>query len=305
MTVGIISHEQCLLHEMGRNHPESPKRLDSIMDALTNVEFSPPLSFYQAIPASYQDIILAHDPEYVDSIIKHSPTAGYYPIDPDTIMNPYTLKAAFLAAGAVIQGVDLVMENTIQQAFCNVRPPGHHAEHNKAMGFCFFNNVAIGVAHAFKKYPLKKIAIVDFDVHHGNGTEDIIKDNENVLFCSSYEYPFYPFSAVIQNNLHLIHLPLPRLTSGEMFRKGVREHFLPALTAFSPDFIFISAGFDAHYADPLADLKLNESDYFWITKEIANIAQKCCQGRIVSSLEGGYNLEFLGKSVVAHIQGFF
>ena len=301
--IGILFHPDCALHEMGENHPESPQRLQVIETALKHSELNPCLNFIKANTADFEKVTRAHDKQYLDNLINIAPKFGYTKIDEDTMMNPWTLKAALFAAGSVIQAVDLVMEQVITQAFCNVRPPGHHALHNKAMGFCFLNNVAIGVLHALTEYSLKRVAIIDFDVHHGNGTEDIIKDKTQVLFCSSYQYPFYPQSPIIQNNPHILHLPLQAFTDSKTFREGVSKQWLGPLREFAPDFIFISAGFDAHYSDPIGGLKLTEDDYYWITKEVFSIAKECCNGRVVSSLEGGYNLSHLGSCVVSHLKG--
>jgi len=304
MTIGIISHPECLLHEMGPFHPESPERIQIIDTALRNSEFVQDLRFYKALAATRDQLIAVHDPAYVARIFQYAPNSGRLDLDPDTSMNPHTLQAALFAAGSVIQGVDLVMKQEVNQIFCNVRPPGHHAEHNKAMGFCFFNNIAVGVAHALNNYKLNKVAIVDFDVHHGNGTEDIFRENEKVLFCSSFQYPFYPFNEVIQNNPHILHIPINPGRDNEYFKNMVSSHWLPTLHQFQPEMIFISAGFDAHKQDPLANLNFTEEDYYWISKEIFNIATLHCEGKIISALEGGYNLNVLGSSVVAHLSAF-
>lgn len=304
MTIGIISHPECLLHEMGPFHPECPERIQVIDHALRQADFSQDLRFYEALLASKEQVSLAHDKAYIDRIFKYAPKQGRLDLDPDTSMNPHTLQAALYAAGSVIQAVDLVMKQQVNQCFCNVRPPGHHAEHNKAMGFCFFNNIAIGARYAMQTYHLNKIAIIDFDVHHGNGTEDIFKDEPKVLFCSSFQFPYYPFNTVVQNNPHILHIPLNAGSEPEAFQKMVKSHFLPVLHAFDPEFIFISAGFDAHREDPLANLNFTENDYYWISKEIFSIANLCCDGKIVSALEGGYNLDVLGNSVVAHLRAF-
>lgn len=305
MTIGIISHPDCLLHEMGKAHPECPDRIRVIQHALeTNADLLPHLKFYQAKPARTEDIKAVHDPEYVDFILQAAPKSGYLAIDPDTMMNPHTLRAALLAVGSGIQAVDLVMEGKVNQVFCNVRPPGHHAERANGMGFCFFNNVAVAVHYALTKYQMNKIAIVDFDVHHGNGTEDFFQNESRVLLLSSYQHPFYPYRGIIQGNPHLMHLPLPARTNGQTYRTLVERFWLPAIDQFAPQFIFFSAGFDAHRLDLLAELQFETEDYYWISRKVYELAEKHCQARIVSCLEGGYALEALGPSVVAHLSSF-
>lgn len=303
MSIALISHSDCLLHEMGDSHPECPARLSTIKDALIRQNLDPLLQHYDAPLATREQILRAHDQTYVDTIFQIAPETGFIALDPDTSMNPHTLTAALRAAGAAIYAVDLVMANTVTSAFCNVRPPGHHAEHAKAMGFCFFNNLAIGVTHALTQYQLQRVAIVDFDVHHGNGTEDIFKDDNRVLFCSSFEHPFYPFTGAETVSDHILNIPLPAGTESNEFRSQVEKHWFAAIKDFKPELIFFSAGFDAHREDFLADLMLTEEDYFWLTKKINQIAQSCCHGRMISLLEGGYNLEALGRSAVAHIKG--
>lgn len=301
--IGIISHPDCLLHEISPGHPECPERIQVIEHALKQSKLEPFLKFYQAIPAHKAELTTAHDAEYVDFIFKMAPKEGFFQIDADTTMNPHSLQAALLSAGGAIQAVDIIMKGEVEQVFCNLRPPGHHAEEARAMGFCFFNNVAIAVLHAINRYKFERVAIVDFDVHHGNGTEDIFLGDNRVMLLSSYQYPFYPMTP-IQENSHLLHLPLPAGTRGLEFRKLFAQKFLPRLEDFEPEFIFISAGFDAHAIDPLANLKFEEEDYYWLGKEIYEVAEKNCSGRIVSCLEGGYALKALGQCVVAHLAPF-
>ncbi len=300
MTVSIITHADCVLHEMGAHHPECPARLVAIQDQLqsSNLEFE---WLADAPLASREQLCYAHDPEYVDSIFSKAPTEGQIWLDPDTSMNPHSLPAALRAAGAVISAVDMVMAGKSTAAFCNVRPPGHHAESDKAMGFCFFNSIAVGAAHALQKYKLKRVAIVDFDVHHGNGTEDIFRNNPEVLFCSTFQHPFFPHSGtdVVANNV--INIPLAAGTDGQAFRLAIETHWLPRLRAFQPEIIFISAGFDAHAEDEMADFNLLDDDFAWVSSEIKKIADKFAKGRIVSALEGGYSLPALGGSVLAHL----
>jgi acetoin utilization deacetylase AcuC-like enzyme len=231
-----------------------------------------------------------------------APQHGLVYLDPDTAMNPFTLNAALRAAGAVVLATDLVLEGKLENAFCAIRPPGHHAESGRAMGFCLFNNVAVGVAHAIEKYGLKRVAIVDFDVHHGNGTEEIFHDDPRVMLCSTFQHPFYPHCGAESGNEHIINVPLPAGTDGEAFRKAVTERWLPALERFRPEMLFISAGFDAHREDDMAMFKLSEPDYAWVTQQLKDVAERHAQGRIVSVLEGGYELHALGRSVAAHIK---
>ncbi len=251
--------------------------------------------------ASEAALAAAHASDYVAHIFSTAPNQAYAYLDPDTAMNRFSLEAARRAAGAVIAGVDGVMSGAIKNAFCAVRPCGHHATFDQAMGFCIFNNVAVGARHAIQEYGLSRVAILDFDVHHGNGTEDIFRHDERVLFCSSFQHPFYPGSGADTANDHIIATPLAARTSGAVFRRAIEASWFPALEKFQPELIIISAGFDAHRDDPLASLDLVEDDYVWITQKICEIADRHCEGRIVSALEGGYNLAALGTSSVAHV----
>ena len=303
MTTAFISHPDCARHEMGAGHPECPARLTAISDQLIASGLDVFLRHYQAPLATRLQLSRVHDEEFIESIFQLVPNDDtLVRIDPDTAMNAHTLTAALRAAGAVVQAVDLVMGAEVSNAFCNVRPPGHHAEHNRAMGFCFFNNVAIGVAHALETWGLQRVAIVDFDVHHGNGTEDIFKDQPRVMLCSTFQHPFYPYSDASGNNDHIINVPLPSGTTGHEFRCAVQSHWLQPLAKFKPQLILVSAGFDGHEEDALANFHLTENDYTWVTKEIKTIAEEHANGRIVSVLEGGYNLSALGRSVAAHIK---
>jgi len=299
--VAIISHPDCLRHNMGIGHPESPQRISVIEEALKNSNISALLQFYQAKPATFAELKRVHDSSYINSLFEKLPKEGTFHLDPDTIMCPFTLQAALLAAGAVIQAVDCTMQTNVKQVFCNIRPPGHHAEHDRAMGFCFFNNIAIGVAHALEQYSFKRVAIVDFDVHHGNGTENIFQKEDRVLLLSSYQHPFYPFNKVTENNPHILHMPLLTGSTGKDYKQKVANEWLPVLADFSPELLFISAGFDAHADDPLAGLHFHEEDYYWITQQLLAIAKQFCHDRVVSVLEGGYNLQALQRCVLAHI----
>jgi len=301
MTISIITHSDCTLHEMGSHHPECPARLSAIHDQLLSSGLDILLQHHDAPLASREQLCRAHDAEYVEYIFQKAPREGQAWLDPDTSMNTHTLSAALHAAGAAVLGVDLVMSGKSHAAFCNVRPPGHHAEHNKAMGFCFFNNIAVGAAHALQVHKIQRVAIVDFDVHHGNGTEDIFRDTPEVLFCSTFQHPFYPDTGAGDTPAHVINVPLAAGTDSQAFRAAVESHWLPKLESFQPELILISAGFDGHSEDDMANLQLVDQDYAWVTREIKIIADKYANGRIVSTLEGGYALSALGRSVAAHI----
>jgi len=301
MTVAYVTHKDCLLHEMGAWHPESPARLSAIQDRLTADGLLPLVRLVEAPCATKEQLSRVHDPAYVDRIMRIAPKEGMVSLDPDTVMNPHSLNAALRAAGALAHAVDLVARSEVTAAFCAVRPPGHHAKRSHAMGFCFFNNVAVGAAHALAIPGISRVAIVDFDVHHGNGTEDIFRNEPRVLFCSSFQHPFYPGSGAYTRSDHIINIPLPAGTTGVQFREHVEARWLPALDRFRPELVFISAGFDAHAADPLAQLLFTEEDYTWITEQMVAVAQMHAEGRIVSTLEGGYDLSALGRSTAAHI----
>lgn len=301
MTISIITHPDCSLHEMGAHHPESPARLSAIHDQLLSSGLDLILQHHDAPLASREQLCRAHDEEYVEYIFQKAPKEGQAWLDPDTSMNPHSLSAALRAAGAAVLAVDLVMSGKTSAAFCNVRPPGHHAKHNKAMGFCFFNNIAVAAAHALQIHKIKRIAIVDFDVHHGNGTEDIFRESPEVLFCSTFQHPFYPDTGTGDTPEHIVNVPLPAGANSQVFREAVETYWLPKLNAFQPELILISAGFDAHIEDDMANLHLVDQDFAWVTREIKIIADKYAKGRIVSTLEGGYALPALGRSVAAHI----
>jgi len=302
MTVAYITHPACRLHSMGEGHPESPSRLDAIEDQLlaTGLDFA--LRRYDARPATREQLCRVHDPAYVDRLRAATPATGLHWLDPDTAMNPNTLDAALHAAGAVVTAVDLVMTGQAISAFCAVRPPGHHAGPGTAMGFCFFNNVSVGAAHALHRHALDRVAIVDFDVHHGNGTEAIFGDEPRVLFCSSFQHPFYPHADIGAPAPHVLKLPFAAGVGSHTFRNRIAAEWFEILDAFRPELIMISAGFDGHWQDEAADLNLNERDYGWITRELRRLADRHADGRIVSTLEGGYALPALGRSVIEHLR---
>jgi acetoin utilization deacetylase AcuC-like enzyme len=302
MTTAFITHDACLLHEMGADHPEQPARLKKIQEQLISSGLNKKLQDYNAPKASISQIKQVHKSAYVDLLFNKSPVDGLCYIDSDTAMNPYTLNAAQHAVGAVIYAVDLVMSGQHEQAFCSVRPPGHHAERKRGMGFCFFNNIAVGAMHALTKYDLTRIAIIDFDVHHGNGTEDIFQDEHRIFFCSSFQHPFYPYKGDQATPEHIHNIPLSRDTSNTQFREKIEQQCLLPLRQFKPQLVMISAGFDAHEKDDASNLNLHEDDYQWLTKKLREIAREYAQGRIISTLEGGYNLDALACSVQAHIE---
>jgi acetoin utilization deacetylase AcuC-like enzyme len=287
---------------MGAHHPESPARLWAIEDQLIASGLMAFLQHHDAPLATIEQLARVHAPHYIETVRAASPTEGLVYLDPDTAMNPFTLNAALRAAGAVVLAADLVLERKVENAFCAIRPPGHHAESARAMGFCLFNNIAVGVAHAMERFGLRRVAIADFDVHHGNGTEEIFRDDPRVMLCSTFQHPFYPHCGADSGNDHIINVPLPAGTDGEAFRKAVSERWLPALERFQPEMLFISAGFDAHWEDDMAMFQLREPDYAWVTQQLKDVAEKHAHGRIVSVLEGGYELHALGRSVAAHIK---
>ena len=301
MTTAFITHPDCLKHEMGAHHPECPARLQAVYDAFNQSGLMPRLTEVEAPCATIEQLKAAHASDYIDGIFAAAPDHEYAYLDPDTAMNRYSLGAARCAAGAVVKAIDMIMVGEIDNAFCAVRPCGHHATHDRAMGFCIFNNVAVGAMHALHAHQLARVAILDFDVHHGNGTEDIFHDDERVMLCSSFQHPYYPGTGADSGNTHIIPTPLAARTSGAKFRAAIESTWFPALERFQPEFIIISAGFDAHADDPLGYLELHEDDYVWITGRIRDIANKYAEGRIVSALEGGYNLGALGRSAVAHV----
>ncbi|MDD2933350.1 MAG: histone deacetylase family protein [Methylotenera sp.] len=302
MHTAYITHPACLKHDMGEGHPESPARMHAIEDQLIASGLLDFLSHHEAPQASKTALARVHTTEYIDWVFSQSPSTGVVELDGDTLMNPYSLNAALHAAGAVIKGVDLVMSGQVKNAFCNIRPPGHHAGRSRASGFCIFNNVAAAAAYALEHHGLQRVAIADFDVHHGDGTEDIFHDDPRVMLCSTFRHPYYPYSGVETGNNHIINVPLIAGSSGVEFRTAVTKQWLPALTYFQPQLLLISAGFDAHWEDDMGGLALREADYFWVTEQLKDIAKQHAHGRIVSALEGGYALHALGRSVMAHIK---
>ena len=301
----FISHPDCLLHEMDFYHPESPARLKAIEDELSASGLMDKLEYYSAPLVTIHQLTRVHTQEHIarlQAAASRAASGGFVYLDPDTAMNRHSLRAAYRAAGATVLATDLVIGGAVENAFCSIRPPGHHAERGHAMGFCLFNNVAVAVAHALDAHALKRIAVVDFDVHHGNGTEDIFQHDPRVMMVSTFQHPFYPYSRIASRSEQMVNIPLPAGSNGKVFRKAVDEFWLPALKRFEPQMLFISAGFDAHTDDELASLNLVEDDYVWATERIKDIACMYADNRIVSALEGGYALPALGRSVAAHIK---
>jgi acetoin utilization deacetylase AcuC-like enzyme len=308
---GYFTHPDCRKHEMGPGHPECPERLDAIEDRLLISGVGDALDRREAPLAPLVDIELAHGRMHVASlrglsdVLREEIEAGgptHAQVDPDTSLNISTWDAALRAAGAALAATDAVIAGELENAFCAIRPPGHHACRDKAMGFCFFNNVAIAAKYALERHGLRRVAIVDFDVHHGNGTEDIVAGDQRILMVSFFQHPFYPMDWPLSNAGNLVNLPVPAYTKGMEVRDLIESIWIPRLEAFRPEMIFISAGFDAHREDDMGQMGLVEQDYAWITHRIKDVAQRHAKGRIVSCLEGGYALSALARSVEAHIR---
>jgi acetoin utilization deacetylase AcuC-like enzyme len=302
MLPAYITHADCARHEMGPQHPECPERLGAINDLLLVKGLLDYMHPIDAPLATTEQLAHAHSSLYVAELMDASPTEGYHRVDPDTEMNPFTVRAALRAAGAVVHATDLVVAGDAPTAFCCVRPPGHHAERGAAMGFCFFNNIAVGIRHALTTHGIQRVALIDFDVHHGNGSEDIFRGDERVLMCSIFEQGIYPFSGENATGTNMINVGLPSRSGSEKFRDAVTTHWMPALDAFAPELIYISAGFDGHREDDMGNLGLVEADYEWVTQQLMAVARRHCKGRVISCLEGGYVLSPLARSVAAHVK---
>jgi len=305
MTTAYITHADCLRHDMGAGHPESPERLKSVNEEMRSSGLIDMLRCLEAPLATPEDLKRVHRGAYVDLIFDNAPAEGYVQLDPDTAMNPYSLSAARRAAGAGLLAVDEVMEGRAKNAFCAVRPCGHHATPVRSMGFCIFNNIGVAAAYALETKGLERVAVIDFDVHHGNGTEDMFSPpqwQQRVLMASFFQHPFYPYSGTGHPAPNMVNVPLAAGSDGRAAKLALQEQWLPALEAFKPQMIFISAGFDAHKEDLLGGMALVEADYVWMTRELMQVAARHCEGRIVSMLEGGYNLSALGRSAVAHVK---
>lgn len=302
MTTAFITHADCARHDMGAHHPECPGRLAAIEDQMIASGIGQLLSRYEAPLASDDEIARVHPSEYLRAIREASPKSGTVHLDADTAMNPYSLTAALHAAGAGVLATDLVLQGKVENAFCSVRPPGHHATRTRPMGFCIFNNIAIAARHAVHVHGLQRVAIIDFDVHHGNGTEDIFTGDPTVLMASTFQHPFYPYSGTEPGADNMVNVPLAAGSGSKAFREAVTRFWLPALESFEPELVLFSAGFDAHADDDMAMLAFQDSDYAWVTEQVKDVTDRHTGGRIVSMLEGGYDLPALGRSAVQHLR---
>ncbi|PUA17220.1 histone deacetylase family protein [Glaciimonas sp. PCH181] len=311
MTTAFYTHPDCKLHEMGAWHPESPQRLQAIEDQLISSRIAQWLDYRQAPDIDEAALVTAigrvHSPEAIELVRTNSLALAdsgelHYPLDADTFLNKHSWQAALQAVSTAIAATDAVIDGELENAFCSIRPPGHHATHAAPMGFCMFNNVAIAARHALEVRGLERVAIVDFDVHHGNGTEQAFLQEPRVLMVSFFQHPFYPFSGTEDAPANIVNVPVPAYSGGDVVRQLVIEKWLPALHAHRPQMIFISAGFDAHREDEMGQMSLVEADYAWITQQIMQVADQYAEGRVVSCLEGGYHLSALGRSVVAHLK---
>ncbi|HLE65545.1 MAG TPA: histone deacetylase family protein [Burkholderiales bacterium] len=302
MTTAFITHADCLKHDMGAGHPERAERLTAIEDQLIASGVEQFLRRYDAPLATDEQLARVHPMEYVQAIRQVAPEEGTVHLDPDTAMNPHSLDAALRAAGAAVLATDLVMRGEVENAFCSVRPPGHHACRARPMGFCIFNNVAVAARHAIHAHGVKRVAIVDFDVHHGNGTEDIFERDPHVLMVSIFQHPFYPYCGTEDPAPNMVNVPLAAGDGSKQFREAVMAHWIPALENFAAQLLLFSAGFDAHIEDDMAMLRFVDSDYGWVTERIKAIADRQAKGRMVSMLEGGYALSALGRSVTQHVR---
>ncbi len=302
MKTALLTHPLFERHETPTGHPECPQRVTAILDQLQAERIYDLLTVVEAPPATRAQLARVHDQAYLDELDRLDASDGLVAIDPDTWAGPHTLDAAKHAAGAAVRATDLVIGQEVGDAFCCVRPPGHHAERDKAMGFSFFNSVAVGAAHALEAHGLERVAILDFDVHHGNGTEHMFAGDERVLFCSSFQHPFYPYSGADTEAANVVDVPLSAGTNGATFRAALESAWGPAIERFRPQMFFVSAGFDAHSADPLAQLRLEDDDYRWVSEWIVGLAETYADGRIVSTLEGGYSLSDLARVATLHVR---
>jgi acetoin utilization deacetylase AcuC-like enzyme len=302
MPTAFITHGDCTKHDMGAYHPECPARLAAIDDQLIASGIAPYLAHHDAPLATVEQLARVHPDGYIEAIRAARPARGIVHLDPDTAMNPGTWDAALRAAGAAVLATDLVVGGKAESAFCSVRPPGHHATRTRAMGFCIFNNVAVGAMHALEAHGLERVAIIDFDVHHGNGTEEIFEDDDRVLMASTFQHPFYPYSGTDNPASNMFNVPLAAGSDGRALRKAVSEVWLPALQDFAPEMVLFSAGFDAHVEDDMAMLRFVDADYAWVTSQVKQATLSSTKGRIVSMLEGGYSLPALGRSAAQHLR---
>jgi acetoin utilization deacetylase AcuC-like enzyme len=303
MTTFLYTHPACLDHDPGRNHPESPARLQAVLAALDDPEFAP-LERREAPEAAREDLLRVHPRRHVEGILAAVPKTGHVGVDADTVLSPASGAAALRAAGAVSAAVDAVVAKEADNAFCAVRPPGHHAEPQRAMGFCLFNNAAIGALRAREVHGLARVAVVDFDVHHGNGTQAAFEADGSLFYASTHQYPLYPGTGAASETGvgNIVNVPLRPMAGSSQFRLGMTQRILPALDAFRPELVIVSAGFDAHRSDPLAQLMLEEADYTWVTEKLLEIAYRHAGGGLVATLEGGYDLSALAASAAAHVR---
>jgi acetoin utilization deacetylase AcuC-like enzyme len=304
MSTAFFTHPECSRHDMGDWHPESPARLQAIEDQLILARIDGLLERREAPSAELPAVLRNHSAAMVALVREHTPKGEgeHYPLDGDTLLCSHSYQAALRAAGAALAATDAVISGSVDNAFCAIRPPGHHARPTQSMGFCLFNNVAIAVRHALESHELARVAIIDFDVHHGNGTAESFQDDPRVLMASFFQHPFYPYTEPEPRTATCVNIPVPARSKGDVVRQLVTEHWLPALHAFKPEMLFISAGFDAHREDEIGGMALVEDDYAWITQQLMEVARVHAGGRIVSCLEGGYNLSALARSVVAHVK---
>ncbi|TNE74937.1 MAG: histone deacetylase family protein [Gammaproteobacteria bacterium] len=302
MTTAFFSHDDCMKHNMGPEHPECPERLSAILSYIADTNLEQDLDWVRPEEITRDQLLMVHPEKYLQQLDMMQPTRGRVFTDPDTAMMPDTLRAARLAAGANVQAVDMVMSSQVTNAFVCARPPGHHAERSKSMGFCFYNNVALAAMRALNFHHLERVAIIDFDVHQGNGTVDIVSGDERILMCSSFQHPFYPHSHVHRQAPNIINAPIEANCSAADYRKAVETAWVKKLQDFKPQVILISAGFDSHRLDPMAELNLDTEDYRWLTEMITSVAHDHSNDRVISTLEGGYHLKALAESVTAHLQ---
>jgi acetoin utilization deacetylase AcuC-like enzyme len=302
MHTAYITHPDCGKHQQQEGHPESSDRLHDVQDRLMLNHVLDFMPYIEAPEVTKDQLARVHDPLYIDHVESLSPDFGFVYLDDDTAMTPLSLRAANLAAGAGIKAVEMVVKGEVPNAFCNIRPPGHHALCNQAMGFCIFNNIAVAAAHALEEMGLERVAICDFDVHHGNGTEEIFFNDDRVLFCSTFQHPFYPFSNPESEKPHIIKCPLRGGAGSKEFRQVVTRDWLPALNAHKPQLVLISAGFDAHIEDDMGGMALIDDDYTWVTEQLKQVADEHAEGKIVSMLEGGYVKPALGRCATAHVR---
>jgi len=302
MLSAYITHPSSLLHEMGPDHPEGPERVSAVNDHLLAHGLLDFMQSYSAPAATRAQVERVHTSLYIAELVASAPTSGYSRIDPDTLMNPHTLDAAWHAAGAAVLATELVARGEAATAFCNVRPAGHHATRGAGMGFCFFNNVAVGIAHALAEFSMERVALIDFDAHHGNGSEDIFAGDKRVLMVSTFERGLYPYNGEVPIGPNMCNVALERYSRGDAMRDAVAKHWRPTLDAFRPQMVFFSAGFDAHREDDMSRLMWVEGDYAWLTRQIMSVAERHAKGRVISLLEGGYALSALARSAAAHVQ---